>query len=217
MAGEEMPPCPRCAGAGVEKDSTVGEMQRSRCHAGHRTCIPRTGTPFAGHRWLRAVVVATVRWYRRNRLSAADVRDQLAERGVDVSTRTVLRWVRQFAPLLAWERAGGATTRLYRAIDEVGPHPPDVQRGKPCASRTSAGSSVAPGCCRSAPRPSCHGCCARAPPHHTPVTWVALREGGAGDCDATPWSGAAWPGRRHRRPLGDEATQMPDSTRQEAP
>lgn len=71
MAGEEMPPCPRCAGAGVEKDGTVGEMQRSRCHAGHRTCIPRTGTPFVGHRWPQEAIVTTVRWYRRYRLSAA--------------------------------------------------------------------------------------------------------------------------------------------------
>lgn len=45
-----------------------------------------------------------VRWYLRHRLSAADVRGLLAERGIDVSARTVLHWVQKFAPLRA--RAG---------------------------------------------------------------------------------------------------------------
>ena len=65
----------------------------------------------------------------------------LAERGIDVSNRTVLRWVQHFGPLLAAEvrkhrrrpgqkwyvdemfffRGGGKEKRyLYRAIDERG-------------------------------------------------------------------------------------------------
>jgi hypothetical protein len=78
-----------------------------------------------------------VRWYLRFRLSAANVRDLLAERGVDVSARTVLEWVQKFAPLLAragrraanrpsrrwwcdetYVRVGGQRAYLYRAIDE---------------------------------------------------------------------------------------------------
>ncbi len=55
------------------------------------------------------MIVTAVRWYLRFRLSAADVRDLLAERGVDVSARTVLNWVQKFAPLLARAHAGGAT------------------------------------------------------------------------------------------------------------
>ena len=50
------------------------------------------------------MIVTAVRWYVRYRLSAADVRDLLAERGVDVSARTVVYRVQQRAPLLA--RAG---------------------------------------------------------------------------------------------------------------
>jgi len=42
-----------------------------------------------------------VRRSLRFRLSAADVRDLLAERGVAVSARTVRHRVRRFAPLLA--------------------------------------------------------------------------------------------------------------------
>ena len=134
-----MPPCPRCAGAEVKKDGRVRETQRYRCRACRRTFVARTGTPFAGHRWPQEVIVTAVRWYCRFRLAAADVRDLLAERGVDVSTRTVLHWVQKFAPLLAragrraatrpgacwWcdetdARVGGSWAHLYRAIDEHG-------------------------------------------------------------------------------------------------
>ncbi len=134
-----MPPCPRCAGAEVKQDGMVAETQRYRCHSCRRTCITRTGTPCAGHRWPQEVIVTAVRWYCRFRLSAAEVRDLLAERGVDVSARTILYWVQKFAPLLAragrraaarpgmrwwcdetYVRVGGAWAYLYRAIDEHG-------------------------------------------------------------------------------------------------
>ncbi len=82
-----------------------------------------------------------VRWYLAHPLSATSVMILLAERGIDVSTRTVLRWVQTFGPLLAAEvrkhrrrpgttwfvdevfffRKPGAEKRyLYRAIDEDG-------------------------------------------------------------------------------------------------
>ena len=102
-----MPPCPRCAGADIKQDGKVGATQRYRCHTCHRTFIARTGTPFAGHRWPQEVIVTAVRWYLRYRLSAADVRDLLAERGVDVSARTVLYWVQKFAPLAGPRGAAG--------------------------------------------------------------------------------------------------------------
>ena len=134
-----MSSCPRCAGANVKQDGHAGETQRYRCRSCRRTFIARTGTPFAGHRWPQEVIVTAVRWYLRYRLSAADVRDLLAERGVDVSARTVLYWVQKFAPLLAragrrtatrpgrrwwcdetYVRVGGKWAYLYRAIDEAG-------------------------------------------------------------------------------------------------
>ncbi len=134
-----MPSCPRCAGANVKQDGRAGETQRYRCRSCRRTFIARMGTPFVRHRWPRDIIVTAVRWYLRYRLSAADVRDLLAERGVDVSARTVLYWVQKFAPLLAragrraaaslgvrwwcdetYVRVGGAWAYLYRAIDERG-------------------------------------------------------------------------------------------------
>ena len=82
-----------------------------------------------------------VRWYLGHPLSATSVMVLLAERGIDVSKRTVLRWVQTFGPLLAAEvrkhrrrpgrkwyvdemfffRDSGKEKRyLYRAIDEHG-------------------------------------------------------------------------------------------------
>jgi hypothetical protein len=39
------------------------------------------------------VILMAVRWYLRHPLSATNVMELLAERGIDVSNRTVLRWV----------------------------------------------------------------------------------------------------------------------------
>src|SRR5438270_177955 len=60
-----------------------------------------------------------VRWYLRHPLSATSVMELLAERGIDVSNRTVLRWVQAFGPQLALKlasivdhlAAGGMRTR----------------------------------------------------------------------------------------------------------
>ena len=47
------------------------------------------------------MLTAAVRWDPRYRLSAANGRDLLAERGIDVSARTVLTRAHTFGPLLA--------------------------------------------------------------------------------------------------------------------
>jgi hypothetical protein len=46
------------------------------------------------------VIVLAVRWYLRFGLSYRDVKELLAERGVEVDHTTVHRWVNRFAPLL---------------------------------------------------------------------------------------------------------------------
>lgn len=60
-----------------------------------------TGTPFAGHRWPQAASSLPCAGTGDTWFSTADVRDLLTERDVDVSARTVLYRVQQFAPLLA--------------------------------------------------------------------------------------------------------------------
>jgi putative transposase len=61
-----------------------------------------------------------VRWYLAHPLSATSVMVLLAERGLDVSKRTVLRWVQTFGPLLAAEvRRHRRRPGRCRWVDEV--------------------------------------------------------------------------------------------------
>jgi IS6 family transposase len=123
----------------LKADGKSGPGQRYRCRACGRTRTDRTGTPFAGYRLPREVIVMAVRWYGRFRLSLRDVCELLAERGVDVAPSTAMRWVHTFGPLLGAElhrrarplgscwyadetyvRVGGRWAYLYRAVDETG-------------------------------------------------------------------------------------------------
>src|ERR687886_2389764 len=63
-----------------------------------------TVSAFSGYRWPRDVILTAVRWYLSYPLSSRQVRELLAERGIDVSHRTILNWVQTFGPRLA---AGG--------------------------------------------------------------------------------------------------------------
>ena len=60
-----------------------------------------SGSAFSGYRWPAEVILAGMRWYLSYPLSARQVAELLAERGIDVSARTVLTWVQTFGPLLA--------------------------------------------------------------------------------------------------------------------
>ena len=131
--------CPHCSSSHTKKDGQERLAQRFRCQVCHRTFTDRSATPFARLQWPRDVVVMAVRWYFTYRLSAVNVRDLLAERGIDVSARTVLAWAHRFGPLLAAEwrrraprvgrcwfvdetyvRVRGRWRYLYRACDQHG-------------------------------------------------------------------------------------------------
>src|SRR5918992_253142 len=102
-----------------QEDGRTPSGQRYRCHGCRRTFTDRTGTPFAGYRWEQDIIALAVHWYCSYRLSAANVRDLLAERGLDVSARTVLTWVQTFGPLLgeaARRRARRVGTRWWVEI-----------------------------------------------------------------------------------------------------
>jgi len=109
------------------------------CRPCRRTFTAHSTSAFSGYRWPPEVILTAVRWYLAHPLSATSVMVFLAERGIDVSKRTVLRWVQTFGPRLAAEvrkhrrrpgrtwyvdevfffRDGGKEKRyLYRAIDE---------------------------------------------------------------------------------------------------
>jgi transposase-like protein len=111
------------------------------CRPCHRTFTAASVSAFSGYRWPPDVILLAVRWYLAHPLSATSVMVFLAERGIDVSQRTVLRWVQTFGPLLAAEvrkhrrrpgrrwwvdevfffrRKGQEKRYLYRASDEHG-------------------------------------------------------------------------------------------------
>jgi len=132
--------CPHCSNTRTHKDGRDrARKQRYRCLTCQRSFTNRTGTPFTHHRWPRDVIIMAVRWYFSYRLSAANVRNLLAERGFDVSRQTVADWVQKFGVLLAeagrrhakplgrhwfadetYLRIGEAWAYLYRAVDEEG-------------------------------------------------------------------------------------------------
>jgi hypothetical protein len=64
-------------------------------HCGRDFTI-RSASAFSGYRWPADVILMAVRWYLRHPLSSTSVMELLAERGIDVSNRTVLRWVQAF-------------------------------------------------------------------------------------------------------------------------
>ena len=132
--------CPSCQQPGAKRDGhdTFGR-QRYACHSCGRDFTEHSGSAFAGYRWPAAVILLAVRWSLSHPLSATSVMELLAERGIDVSRRTVLRWVQHFGPLLAaavrkhrrplgskcyvdevFFFRGAEKRYLYRAVDEHG-------------------------------------------------------------------------------------------------
>jgi transposase-like protein len=91
---------------------------------------------FHGRHFDRAIIVLCVRLYITYKLSYRDLVELMAERGVDVSHTTVLRWVQRYVPEFekrwsryarpvgaSWRvdetyvRVRGRWTYLYRAVD----------------------------------------------------------------------------------------------------
>jgi IS6 family transposase len=134
------PTCPHCQQIIVTRDGhDRHSRQRFACAGCCRDFTIRSTSAFSGYRWPADVIVMAVRWYLRHPLSATSVMELLAERGIDVSNRTVLRWVQAFGLQLAAEarkhrRPLGRTWYtdevfffrgqdkwyLYRAVDEYG-------------------------------------------------------------------------------------------------
>jgi len=94
---------------------------------------------FSGRHFPKDVILTTLRWDLRYKLSYRDVEELIGERGLKVDHSTVNRWVIKYAPLLAavarrHKRAVGLSWRLdetyikvaggwkyyYRAVDKEG-------------------------------------------------------------------------------------------------
>jgi transposase-like protein len=59
---------------------------------------PHASSLFRGRHFDHTVITLCVRWYITNMLSYRDLVGMMAERGVDVSHTTILRWVQRYVP-----------------------------------------------------------------------------------------------------------------------
>jgi transposase-like protein len=99
--------------------------------------LPHASSLFRGRHFDRTVIVLCVRWYVTYKLSYRDLVGMMAERGVNVSHTTILRWVQCYVPEFekqwrryarpvgtSWRvdetyiRVHGRWTYLYRAVDK---------------------------------------------------------------------------------------------------
>src|SRR3979411_3016361 len=135
-----MPLCPTCQKPASKRNGRDRRgRQKYACGSSGRTFTENMVSAFSGYRWPRDVIIMAVRWYLAYPLSSRQVLELLAERGIDVSHRTVLNWVHTSGPQLAAEmrrrrhRVGRCwfvdevfmfrkteKRYLYRAIDEDG-------------------------------------------------------------------------------------------------
>src|ERR671932_1141701 len=135
-----MPLCPMCQQPASKRNGRDPRgRQKYACRSCRRTFTEATTSAFSDYRWPADVILTAVRWYLAYPLSSQQVLEFLAERGTDVSHRTVLNWVQAFGPQLADEvrrrrrpvgtcwtvdevflLRTGRKLYLYRAIDEGG-------------------------------------------------------------------------------------------------
>ena len=135
-----MPSCPVCQQPASKRNGRDRRgRQKYACGSCGRSFTEDSVSAFSGYRWPADVILTAVRWYLAYPLSSRQVLELLAERGIDVSHRTVLNWVQAFGPQLAAEVRHrrrpmgkhwfvdevflfrkGQKLYLYRAIDEDG-------------------------------------------------------------------------------------------------
>jgi len=87
--------CPACQEPASKRNGRDrAGRQKYACRPCRHSFTEHTVSAFSGYRWPRNVIVMAVRWYLAYPLSSRQVLELLAERGIDVSHRTVLNWVR---------------------------------------------------------------------------------------------------------------------------
>jgi transposase-like protein len=94
---------------------------------------------FKGRHFDSSIIILCVRWYITYKLSYRDLRDMMAERGINLAHTTILRWVQRYVPKFekkwscfarpvgtSWRvdetyiRVRGQWKYLYRAVDKQG-------------------------------------------------------------------------------------------------
>jgi transposase-like protein len=110
-----MTTCPVCPQPATKRHGHDGAgRQRFLGERCRRRFTGTSGSAFSGDRWPPDEILMAVRWYLRRPLSGTSAMVFLAERGIDVSQRTGLRWVQTVGPRddvrrpepPAWNRPG---------------------------------------------------------------------------------------------------------------
>jgi putative transposase len=116
-----MSSCPWCSSSRLTRD---GRDERGRvvyaCAGCGRHATTESASLVSGHCFPRDIILLAVRYYLQLGAAAERIAGVLADRGLDVSGRTILRWVQKFGPALAQavrqHRARPVTTWL---VDET--------------------------------------------------------------------------------------------------
>src|SRR5438105_7233192 len=94
--------CPRCSSSKLTRD---GHDRRGRlihaCGACGRHTTAESASLVSGHRFPRDVILLAVGYYLQLGAAAERIASLPADRGIDVSGRTILRRVHKFGPALA--------------------------------------------------------------------------------------------------------------------
>ncbi len=94
--------CPRCSSSNLTRD---GHDESGRvvyaCGGCGRHATVESGSLVSGHRFPREIILLAVRYYLQLGAAAERIAGVLADRGIDVSGRTILCWVQKFGPALA--------------------------------------------------------------------------------------------------------------------
>src|ERR671932_1182784 len=119
-----MPLCPCCQQPASKRNGRDRRgRQKYACHCCRRTFTEHSASVFSGYRWPADVILTAVRWYLAYPLSSRQVLELLAERGIDVSHRTVLNWVQAFGPQLPHARVRAAVAMVDTLAHGLRRHP----------------------------------------------------------------------------------------------
>jgi transposase-like protein len=98
----------RCRSAPTVPSSDLtrdGHNQRGRvvraCRTSGRHATSESTRVMAGHRFPRDIILLSVRYYLQLGAAPEHIAGMLADRGIDVSGQTILRWVQKFGPALS--------------------------------------------------------------------------------------------------------------------
>ena len=130
--------CPHCSSSDLTRD---GHDQCGRpihaCGACGRHATSESGSLVAGHRFPRDVILLAVRYSLQLGAAAERIAGLLADRGIDVSGRTILRWVQKFGPALAEE-----VRRHRKPVGRPGWWTRRTSRSKACGTTCTVGSTA---------------------------------------------------------------------------